>query len=122
MSKTKLTRRLDSLEHSDTANQPRRYKLPESVADAIDKAGKVYGQKSRAIQVGVEILWRSPGPLKLLHDDGDSPLVGRSYKLAPRTISQIETLGRQHALTQAQVLAAAAQVLSEPDPAHRIKK
>ena len=112
MTKTTETRRLDRLAHSETANQPRRYKLPEAAADLIDKAGKTHGQKSRAIQIAVEILWqgyRRAVPLV----DSDSPIVGRSYKLPPRTLSCIERLAKDNALTQGQLLSAVANVLAD---------
>jgi hypothetical protein len=39
-------------------NLAKLYKLPEMAADIIDRAATVHGGKSRAVQIGVEILWR----------------------------------------------------------------
>lgn len=116
VSKATLTRRLEKLAHTETANIARRYKLPEAAADIIDKAGEIHGQKSRAIQIGVEIFWRGLQRPSLLPGITETPLVGRSYKLPPRTISCIETLAKENALTQGQFLAAVATVLAEPEP------
>jgi hypothetical protein len=129
VSKATLTRRLDKLAHTETANIARRYKLPEAAADIFDRAAKVYGQKSRAIQVGVEILWRRPlrAPdgtfgLHVLPGAMETPLVGRSYKLPPRTVRCIEDLAEFTGMTQGGVLCAVAAVLAKPEPSHRAEK
>lgn len=129
VSKTTEIRRLEQLAHAETANLAKSYKLPERAADIFDRTAKVYGQKSRAIQVGVEILWRRP----LMRKDGsfglnvlpgaiETPLVARSYKLPPRTVELIETLSEMTGMTQGGVLCAVAAVLDEPEPSHRAKK
>jgi hypothetical protein len=117
VSKTTLTRRLEQLAHAETANLAKRYKLPERAADIIDRAAKIHGQKSRAIQIGVEILWRfGKFPLAVPPGAMETPLVARSYKLPPRTVPQIEALSKISGMTQGGVLAAVAKVLAEPEP------
>jgi hypothetical protein len=46
----------------------------------------------------------------------ETPLVALSYKLPPRTVSQIEALSRISGMTQGGVLTAVAKVLAEPEP------
>ena len=111
------TRRLNKLK--DTShNLAKRYKLPEAALKIIERAGKIHGQQSRAIQVAVELLWHN---VAILVSDAtmqsilDSPVIGKTYKLTPRTVTLIEALSRDYG-TQGNVLAAVAYTLSRPDP------
>jgi hypothetical protein len=115
------TRRLNKL--TDTShNLAKRYKLPEAALKIIEKAGKIHGQQSRAIQVAVELIWNSPGYLVNVPDSIlKSPQVGKTYKLPPRTVSLIEALGHEYE-TQGNVLAACAVMLSRPDPREGLTK
>jgi hypothetical protein len=45
----------------------------------------------------------------------DSPIVGKTYKLTPRTVTLIEALSKDYD-TQGNVFAAVAYTLSRPDP------
>src|SRR6266700_206958 len=109
------TSRLNKLK--DTShNLAKRYKLPEAALKIIEKAGKIHGQQSRAIQVAIELIWNSPGKLVNVPDAIlKSPQVGKTYKLTPRTVSLIEALSQEYE-TQGNVLAACAVMLSRPDP------
>ena len=115
--KTKETRRLDKLK-DESRNIAKTYKLPLAALKLIEKAGKIHGQQSRAIQVAVELLWHN---LAILVSDAtmqsilDSPVIGKTYKLTPRTIALIEALSKDYG-TQGNVLAAVAYTLSRPDP------
>jgi hypothetical protein len=111
------TRRLNKLKDT-SLNLAKRYKLPEAALKIIERAGKIHGQQSRAIQVAVELLWEKVG--WAVSDNAmsaivDSPLVGKTYKLPPRTVSLIEALRHEYG-TQGKVLAAVAYMLSKPDP------
>ena len=80
------TRRLSKLKDT-SRNLAKRYKLPEAALRIIEKAGKIHGQQSRAIQVAVELLWEKVG--WAVEDSAmsailDSPLTGKTYKLPPR--------------------------------------
>src|SRR6266568_122166 len=108
------TRRLNKLK-DESRNIAKRYKLPETAAEIIERAGKIHGQQSPAIQVAVEILWRSHGPTDL-SGVMESPLIGKTYKLPPRTVGCIETLAEESGMTRGGVLAAVAKVLAEPEP------
>lgn len=109
------TRRLNRLKDT-SRNLAKRYKLPEAALKIIEKAGKVHGQQSRAIQVAVELIWYSPGYLVPTPDSIlDSPKVSKTYKLTPRTVSNINALALEYG-TRGNVLAACAYVLSKPDP------
>jgi hypothetical protein len=78
-----------------------------------------YSEASRAIQVGVELLWfhgvgivvKSPAINEML----ETPQVAKTYKLTPRTVKLIEALAKDYG-TQGNVLAAVAFMLSKPDP------
>ena len=111
------TRRLNKLK--DTShNLAKRYKLPEAALKIIGKAGRVHGQQSRAIQVAVELLWDKVGycvPDSAMQHILDSPVIGKTYKLTPRTVTLIEALSKDYG-TQGNVLAAVAYTLSRPDP------
>ena len=117
------TRRLNKLK--DTShNLAKRYKLPEAALKIIERAGKIHGQQSRAIQVAVEILWRfySPSvPVRIPESIFNSPLVGRTYKLPPRTVELIDALAGEYE-TRGKVLAACAAVLSAPEPRARMSR
>jgi hypothetical protein len=117
VSTTKETRRLDRLK-DESRNVAKRYKLPEAALEIIERAGKIHGQQSRAIQVAVELLWHKVGwavPNNAMSAILDSPVTGKTYKLPPRTVSLIEALSREYG-TQGKVLAAVAYMLSRPDP------
>jgi hypothetical protein len=111
------TRRLNKLTGA-SKNIAKRYKITTAAAEIIDQAGEVHGQKSRAVQIAVELLWRTVGlvveiPGAILQ----SPMTGRTYKLPQRTVSLIEALAheyREYGNTQGAVLAACA-VLLAPD-------
>ncbi|MGA2425047.1 MAG: hypothetical protein ABSG07_13675 [Terriglobales bacterium] len=53
------TRRLNKLKDT-SRNLAKRYKLSEAALTIIEKAGKIHGQQSRAIQIAVEIIYRTP--------------------------------------------------------------
>jgi len=111
------TRRLNKLKDT-SRNLAKRYKLPEAALRIIEKAGKIHGQQSRAIQVAVELLWDKVGycvPDSAMQHILDSPVTGKTYKLTPRTVSLIEALSHEYG-TQGKVLAAIAYMLSKPDP------
>ncbi len=111
------TRRLNKLK--DTShNLAKRYRLSQAALKIIEKAGKIHGQQSRAIQIAVELLWEKVGwavPDSVMFPILDSPLTARTYKLPPRTVSLIEALSHEYG-TQGKVLAAVAYMLSKPDP------
>jgi len=115
--KAKEARRLDALKRDSESHQSRniakRYKLPEAAVTIIEKAGAVYGQQSRAIQVALELLWTSPGwgvsdesMTRILN----SPLIGKTYKLPPQAVGHIENLHHEYG-TRGNVLAAVAYIL-----------
>jgi hypothetical protein len=112
------TRRLNKLK-DESRNVAKTYKLPLAALKIIEKAGKVHGQQSRAIQVGVELLWWQGEGVKITGSVIDSilkpPIVGKTYKLTPRTVALIEALAKDFG-TQGNVLAAVAFMLSRPDP------
>lgn len=111
------TRRLNKLT-GVSKNIAKRYKLTTAVAEIIDQAGKVHGQKSRAVQIAVELLWRTVGLVVEIPDAIlQSPMTARTYKIPQRTVSLIEALAheyREYGDTQGAVLAACA-VLLAPD-------
>src|ERR1700692_4409344 len=89
-------------------NLAKRYKLPEAALSIIERAGKIHGQQSRAIQVAVELLWEQVGwavPDSAMSPILDAPFTGKTYKLPPRTVSLIEALSHEYG-TQGKVLAA----------------
>jgi hypothetical protein len=89
------TRRLNKLTGA-SKNIAKRYKLTSAAAEMIDRAGQIHGQKSRAVQIAVEILWRTQRQLaKIPTDILQSPLTARTYKLPQRTVALIEALGRE---------------------------
>lgn len=116
--RTKETRRLDKLK-DESRNIAKTYKLTLAALKIIEKAGRVHGQQSRAIQVAVELLWWEGVGTKVsgpgIESIFDSPLVGKTYKLTPRTIALIEVLSKDYG-TQGNVLAAVAYTLSRPEP------
>jgi hypothetical protein len=101
-----------------TESVARRYKLPEKAIELFVKAGAVHGNQSRAIQVGVELLWHSIG-YGVTDEDiksiTDSPLTGKTYMLPVRTVGLIDGLGKEYG-TLGRVMAAVAYLLSKPDP------
>jgi len=110
------TRRLNKLTGA-SKNIAKRYKLT-TAAEIIDQAGEVHGQKSRAVQIAVELLWRNVGLVVEIPDAIlQSPMTGRTYKIPERTVSLIEALAheyREYGNTHGAVLAACA-VLLAPD-------
>src|ERR1022692_1419827 len=106
------TRRLNKLTGA-SKNIAKRYKLTTAAAEIIDRAGQIHGQKSRAVQIAVEILWRTQRQLaKISTDILQSPLTARTYKLPQRTVALIEALGREGSRTRGEVLAACAGLLA----------
>ena len=106
------TRRLNKLKDT-SRNLAKRYKLPEAALKIIERAGKIHGQQSRAIQIAVEVIWRTPeknygAPAAIL----ETPFTGKSYKLPPRTVRLIEILASKFG-TRGNVLAACAYLLLE---------
>jgi hypothetical protein len=90
------------------------YKLTTAAAEIIDQAGQIHGQKSRAVQIAVEILWRTVGLVAEIPDAIlQSPMTGRTYKLPRRTVSLVEALAREGYRTQGEVLAACAGLLTQ---------
>jgi hypothetical protein len=117
------TRRLNKLKDTPK-NEAKRYKLPTEAVKIIERAGKRYGQQSRAIQVAVELLWHKEG-----HGVSDSamsgilssPSAGKTYKLTPMTVSHIKALSHEYG-TLGSVLAAVAYMLAQPDPRAGLSK
>lgn len=107
------TRRLNKLK--DTShNLAKRYRLPQTALKIIEKAGKIHGQQSRAIQVAVELLWNMPGwgvSDEAMADVLNSPIIGKTYKLPPRTVGLINGLAHEYG-TKGNVLAAVAHMLT----------
>jgi hypothetical protein len=87
------------------------YKVPEDVVKAIEKIAPGYGSLGRMLQVATELLIRMPRPLKLAEPDGTEKIVGKTYKLTPRTVALIEDLARSHYKKRGRVLAACAEIL-----------
>ena len=107
------TRRLNKITGA-SKNIAKRYKLTTAAAEIIDQAGEVHGQKSRAVQIAVELLWRTQRQLdKIPTDILHSPLTARTYKLPQRTVALIEALGREGSRTLGEVLAACAGLLAQ---------
>jgi len=86
----------------------KRYKVRPDVAHAIEANAGQHGSVGRAIQLSTELLARMPKQLKPSSDD--SPLIGKTYKLTPRTVEMIEKLTPQYG-TRGNVLAACARLL-----------
>jgi hypothetical protein len=94
VTKTKETQRLDRLK-DESRNIAKTYKLPLAAVKLIEKAGKIHGQQSRAIQVAVELLRHNAEVGDI--SDGDlrvivSTQTSKTYKLTPRTIELISGL------------------------------
>jgi hypothetical protein len=105
------TRRLNKLTGA-SKNIAKRYKLTTAAAEIIDQAGEVHGQRSRAVQIAVEILWRTQRQLgKIPSAILESPITARTYKIPDRTVSLIEALAREGSRTRGEVLAACAGLL-----------
>lgn len=105
------TRRLNKLTGA-SKSIAKRYKLTTAAAEIIDKAGQIHGQKSRAVQIAVEILWRTAGLGKMPSSIHESPITARTYKLPYRTVLLIEALAREGSRTRGEVLAACAGLLA----------
>lgn len=113
VTKTKETRRLDRLK-DESRNVAKTYKLPLAAVKLIEKAGKIHGQQSRAIQVGVELLWHNAEVGDISDDDlraMASTQTSKTYKLTPRTIELISGLTPSFG-TLGNVMAAIAVTLS----------
>jgi hypothetical protein len=108
------TRRLNRLTGA-SRSVAKRYKLTTAAAEIIDQAGEVHGQKSRAVQIAVEILWRAQqGRLgKVPSEILRSRMTAQTYKIPQRTVTLIEALGRVNGRTRGEVLAACAGLLLE---------
>jgi hypothetical protein len=100
-------RRLNKLSGA-SRSVAKRYKLTTAAAEIIDQAGQIHGQKSRAVQIAVEILWRTTGLGKIPSSILESPITARTYKIPGRTVSLIEALARKGSRTRGEVLAACA--------------
>jgi hypothetical protein len=107
------TRRLNKLTGA-SKNIAKRYKLTTAAAEIIDQAGEVHGQKSRAVQIAVELLWRKVVGLVVEIPDAilQSATIGRTYALPKRTVMLIEALSHEYG-TQGHVLAACAVMLEQ---------
>jgi hypothetical protein len=90
----------------------KRYKLTTAAAEIIDQAGQIHGQKSRAVQIAVEILWRTTGLGKIPSVILQSPITARTYKRPHRTVSLIEALARKGSRRRGEVPAACAGLLA----------
>jgi hypothetical protein len=99
------TRRLNKLSGA-SRSVGKRYKLTEAAAEIIDRAGQIHGQKSRAVQIAVEILCRATGLGKIPSAIVQSPITARTYKIPDRTVSLIEALTLNGFRTRGDVLAA----------------
>jgi hypothetical protein len=104
------TRRLNKLTGA-SRSVAKRYKLTTAAAEIIDQAGQIHGQKSRAVQIAVEILWRTTRLGKIPSSILESPITARTYKLPYRTVSLIEKLAHEGSRTRGEVLAACAGLL-----------
>jgi hypothetical protein len=105
-------KRLNAIQ-GESKNLAKTYKLPAGAIKIIERAAKIHGQQSRAIQIAVEIIWRTPeknysAPAAIL----ETPLTGKTYILPPRTVRLIEVLASKFG-TRGNVLAACAYLLSE---------
>jgi hypothetical protein len=114
-------------ESHPTVSIARRYKLPEKAVELIAKAGAVHGNQSRAIVVGVEILWHSHSMGWTVTDEDmksitDSPLIGKTFMLPARTVGLIDGLGLQDYGTKGRAMAAVAFLLSKSEPKKALKK
>jgi hypothetical protein len=107
------TQRLNKLTGA-SRNIAKRYKLTTAAAEIIDQAGQIHGQKSRAVQIAVEILWRAQqGRLgKVPSDILRSRMTAQTYKIPQRTATLIEALARENGRTRGEVLAACAGLLA----------
>ncbi|MGA9445226.1 MAG: hypothetical protein WBV26_02200 [Candidatus Sulfotelmatobacter sp.] len=95
----------------ESRNLAKRYKLTAGAIKIIKQAAKIHGQQSRAIQIAVEVIWRTPeknysAPAAIL----ETPLTGKTYILPPRTVRLIEVLASKFG-TRGNVLAACAYLL-----------
>ena len=72
---------------------PKTYTLPFQTILEIRRMAREYGSQGRALQVGVEILARLRKRPEVDPVDREQ-LMRMSYKLTPRTISQIDRLAR----------------------------
>lgn len=92
------------------STRARSYTLPVGVMFAVRKCAPAYGSQGRAIQVGVELLWRLSKPIRVPRFTPEY-LVRWTFKLTPRTIKLIERLAETQYESQGQVLAACMQIL-----------
>lgn len=66
------------------------FKVPEDVIAALDVLSHVHGSNGRAIQVGSELLIRMRRKPNV--EENESPVVGQTYSITPRTLALIERL------------------------------
>jgi hypothetical protein len=92
----------------------KRYKLARSVMKSIKDVAPEYGSLGRALQVATELLIRLPKPIKIPPTLAEEEVVGKTYKLAPRTIELIEQLSNNHYGKRGNVLAACVEILKPP--------
>src|ERR1700722_12663352 len=112
MPRKKENERLNRI-RGEAKNVAKRYRLPELAVELIERAAKIHGQQSRAIQIAVEVIWRTPekdwtAPASIT----DSLSVGKTYGLPPRTVRLIGALTSKFG-TRGNVLAACAGLLAE---------
>lgn len=74
----------------------KRYRVPREVVKAIRSVAPTYGSQGRALQVGTELLARMRRPLKVKRHYKPSEIVGRTYKLCPRTAELIRQLAERY--------------------------
>jgi hypothetical protein len=87
------------------------YKVHADTVKAIEKIAPGYGSLGRMLQVATELLIRMPKPLKLIEPERPDKVIGKTYKLTPRTVELIEELARSHYQKRGKVLAACAEIL-----------
>ncbi len=74
----------------------KRYQVPREVVKAIRSVAPLYGSQGRALQVGTELLIRRKKRLKVKTNYRPSEIVGRTYKLCPRTAELITQLRERY--------------------------
>ncbi len=110
--KKKEDERLNKI-HGEAKNLAKRYRLPERAVEIIEQAAKIHGQQSRAIQIAVEVIYRTPEKnWSASASISDTPSVGKTYGLPPRTVRLIESLTSKFG-TRGNFLAAVAGLLTE---------
>src|SRR5260370_40069145 len=77
------------------------YKLTTAAAEIIAPAGQIHGQKSRAVQIAVAILWRTTGLGKIQSAILESPIQAKTYNAPESTVLLIEARARKESSTGA---------------------